>query len=104
VNPRLQEIMKELGDAINSSVSESESIARVIATLQDEGYDIFLALQATIGFNRRDNDNKEEDEQPDTSSTEPVAALQSSSLPEFAVNANDIRFLKALRINVEEAR
>jgi hypothetical protein len=75
--------------------------------LKDKGYDIFLALQATIGFNRRDKDNKdnnEEDPQPDSSATEQVTALQSNSLPEFAVNANDIRFLKALRINVEEAR
>jgi hypothetical protein len=88
--------MKELGDAINSSVSESESIARVIARLKDEGYDIFLALQATIGFHSRD-------EETDTSSAEPVGALQSGSGPEFAVNANDIRFLKALRINVDDA-
>ena len=91
--------MKELGDAINSSVSESEPIARVMARLKDEGYDIFLALQATIGFHHRN----EEDAERDSSSAEPVGALQAGSGPEFAVNANDIRFLKALRINVDDA-
>jgi hypothetical protein len=97
VNPRLKEIMKELGDAINSSVSESESIARIVARLKDEGYDIFLALQATIGFTPL-KEKEEEDE-----ASEPVGALQASLGPQFAVNANDIRFLKALRINVDEA-
>ncbi|HJX84624.1 MAG TPA: hypothetical protein VJ723_09795, partial [Candidatus Angelobacter sp.] len=74
MNPRLQAMMKELGDAINNSVSESESIARIIAQLKDEGYDIFLALQATIGFTPR----KEEDE-----ASEPVGALQASLGPQF---------------------
>lgn len=92
MNPRLKEMMKELGDAINSSVSDSEAIAEIVARMKDEGYDIFLALQATVGFTRRE----EEDE-------EPVVALQASLGPQFAVNANDIRFLKALRINVDEA-
>ena len=98
MNPRLKEMMKELGDAINSSVSESESIARIVARLKDEGYDIFLALQATIGFTPLKEKEEEEDE-----ASEPVGAFQASLGPQFAVNANDIRFLKALRINVDEA-
>lgn len=94
--------MNELGDAINNSLSESESIARIMARLKDEGYDVFLALQATIGFNRREDEDR--DEQPDASSAEPVGALRLGSEPEFAVNANDLRFLKALRINADETR
>jgi hypothetical protein len=100
VNPRLKELMKELGDAIHSSVSESESIAQIIARLKDEGYEIYLALQATIGFNRGEGNNLEE---ADTRSAEAVGAFQATLGPQFAVNANDIRFLKALRINVDEA-
>lgn len=95
MNPRLKEMMKELGDAINSSVSDSESVAQIVARMKDEGYDIFLALQATVGFTR--HDENEEDE-------EPVGALQATLGPQFAVNASDIRFLKALRINVDDAR
>jgi hypothetical protein len=96
--------MKELGDAINRSISESESITQTFARLKDEGYDIYLSLQATVGFNRPKGDESDaQDEQVEASSAEP-AALQKSSAPEFDVNANDVRFLKALRINVEEAR
>lgn len=96
MNPRLKEMMKELGDAINSSVSESEPIAQIVARFKDEGYDIFLALQATIGFTRRNEEDNDEGE-------EPVGAFQATLGPQFSVNANDIRFLKALRINVDEA-
>lgn len=54
VNPRLKQLMKELGEAINESLSESEQIAEVIAKIKAGGYDVFLVLEATIGFNKRD--------------------------------------------------
>ena len=43
------------------------------------------------------------DPEPDMRSAEAVGAFQATLGPQFAVNANDIRFLKALRINVDEA-
>ena len=51
MNPRLKHLMKELGEAINVSLSESEQIAQVIARIKDEGFDVFLVLEATVGFN-----------------------------------------------------
>src|SRR5437762_1146743 len=48
--------MKELGEAINGSLSESEQIAQVIAKIKEQGYDIFLVLEATIGFNRKNEE------------------------------------------------
>jgi len=86
--------MKELGDAINGSLSESDQIAHVITKIKDEGFDIFLVLEATIGFNRHDEEGKAKA----VSSTR-----RRNSGPEFAVSANDIRFLKSLRISVEDA-
>ncbi len=55
----LKRLMQQLGHAINESLSESESIAEVIGEIKREGYDVYLVLEATIGFNRR-----EEDEDP----------------------------------------
>ena len=46
--------MKELGEAINSSLSDSDEIAEVISRIKAGGYDVFLVLEATIGFNQRD--------------------------------------------------
>jgi hypothetical protein len=96
VNARLKKLMKELGEAINSSLSESEQIAQAIARIKEEGFDIFLVLEATIGFNRRD-------EETATASPELVSTRRKNAEPEFSVNANDIRFLKSLRISVDEA-
>jgi hypothetical protein len=88
--------MKDLGDAINGSLSESEQIAQAIAKIKEQGYDIFLVLEATIGFNR-----KTEEAAP--TQQELVRAHTRNGEPELTINANDVRFLKSLRISVEDA-
>ncbi|HEY6349309.1 MAG TPA: hypothetical protein VI636_07865 [Candidatus Angelobacter sp.] len=89
--------MKELGAAINSSLSESDQIAQVITRIKEEGFDIFLVLEATIGFNRRDEENA-------PAPSELVSLPNKGKLnPELAINANDVRFLKSLRIKVDDA-
>ncbi|HWG48780.1 MAG TPA: hypothetical protein VN669_03755 [Candidatus Acidoferrales bacterium] len=96
MNTRLKRLMKELGDAINSSLSESEDIAQVIARIKEEGYDIFLVLEATIGFNQREG-------QPAKASPQLVGSRRKAPDPEFSINAHDVRFLKSLRISVDDA-
>src|SRR2546430_17103288 len=53
--------MQELGNAINDSLSESDRIAEAIGEIKRAGYDVFLVLEATIGFNRRDEDEAEDE-------------------------------------------
>jgi len=86
--------MKELGDAINGSLSESEQIAQVIARIKVEGFDVFLVLEATIGFNRHDDE---------ASAPELVSTRKKTGDPEFSINAHDVRFLKSLRISIDDA-
>ena len=87
--------MKELGEAINESLSESEQIAEVIAKIKSGGYDVFLVLEATIGFNKRD-------EQPGNNKPTLVGSAAKAD-PEFKVSAQDLKFLKSLRISVDKA-
>lgn len=96
MNTRLKRLIKELGDAINGSLSESDQIARVIAKIKDEGFDIFLVLEATIGFNRQEDEGR-------PSSPELVGLRRKVSDPEFTMTAHDVRFLKSLRISVDDA-
>ena len=96
MNTRLKQLMKELGEAINGSLSESEQIAQVIAKIKDEGFDIFLVLEATIGFNRHTEDAAE-------TPPELVGTRRKNMEPEFSINAHDLRFLKSLRISVDDA-
>ena len=85
--------MKDLGEAINVSLSESEQIAQVIARIKDEGFDVFLVLEATVGFNKHDEE----------AAPQLVSSRKKNSEPEFSINAHDVRFLKSLRISTDEA-
>ena len=54
MDQRLRSLMEELGEAINHSLSDSEQIAEVITRIKAGGYDVFLLLEATVGFNERE--------------------------------------------------
>ncbi len=95
MNQRLKQLMKELGEAINESLAESDQIAEVISKIKAGGYDVFLVLEATIGFNKHD-------EQPAGKPTL-VKGSSGKSGPEFKITANDAKFLKSLRISVDDA-
>ena len=98
MNQRLKQLMKELGEAINESLAESEQIAEVIGKIKAGGYDVFLVLEATIGFNKAD-------EQPAVKPTlvGKNAGVTHAADPEFKVNAQDVKFLKSLRISLDDA-
>lgn len=53
MDPQLKQLMKELGDAINESLSESQQIAEVVSRIKEHGYKIFLVLEATIGVSHQ---------------------------------------------------
>ena len=93
VDKRLKSMMRELGDAINNSLSDSEQIADVISRIKAGGYDVFVVLEATIGFNQ----NSEGEE-------ETVSAEAQRSSGEFQMTSQDLKFLKSLRISVGEDR
>jgi hypothetical protein len=93
VDPQLKQLMKELGEAINGSLSDSEQIADVVARIKEGGYDIFLVLEATIGV------SKQGDGSP-ADKTSLVSTL--STNPELKVSDQDLKFLKSLRIKIDE--
>ena len=86
--------MKELGDAINESLSDSEQISEVVSRIKEGGYDIFLVLEATIGVSKQGEKN--------TDKTSLVSTM--SSNPELKVSDQDLKFLKSLRIKIDEEK
>ena len=92
MDQQLKHLMKELGEAINESLAESEQIADVVSRIKEGGYDIFLVLEATIGV------SKQGEKSPDKTSL--VTTM--SSNPELRVSDQDLKFLKSLRIKIEE--
>lgn len=83
MNPHLRELIQQLGEAIHDSVLESEQIAGVVQNIRQQGFDVMLMLEATIGLN--DVSEAPEDSTEDGSQFTP----------------NDLHFLKSLRISVE---
>ena len=98
VEEPLKHLMQELGNAINDSLSESDRIAEAIGEIKRAGYDVFLVLEATIGFNRRD-ENSEEDEELEATE-EPKRNFEATGKIKFT--SQDHRFLRALKIAVDE--
>ena len=93
---RLKSLMQDLGNAINDSLSDSERIAEAIGEIKRAGYDVFLVLEATIGFNKRDDGESGSDEE---SAGEP---REIATTGKVRFTTQDQRFLKALRIAVDE--
>src|ERR1700682_2277738 len=79
LDDHLKNLLRELGHAINDTVSDSDRITGAIAGVRAHGYDIVLKLDATIGLARRD-----------------AAAAEAARL-----TTQDRRFLESLRIQVD---
>jgi hypothetical protein len=101
VDEPLKHLMQELGNAINDSLSESDRIAEAIAEIKKAGYDVFLVLEATIGFNRRDENGEEEDEEHGEVTEEPK---RFETAGKIKLTTQDHRFLRALKIAVDDDR
>ena len=90
--------MQELGNAINASLSDSDRIAGAIGEIKRAGYDVFLVLEATIGFNKREG----EDDDEDTVDIDAEQPMHSESNGKIKLTTQDQKFLRALKISVNE--
>ena len=93
----LKNLMQELGNAINDSLSDSDRIAEAIGEIKRAGYDVFLVLEATIGFNKRD-ENEEAAEENEFAEEEPIREVTGK----IRFTTQDHRFLRALKIAVDD--
>jgi hypothetical protein len=87
---RLRELIQQLGEAIHESVIESEQISGVVQDIRQEGFDVLLMLEATIGLNEISENSAEEAE-------ESVEGAEDGK----PFTQNDLHFLRSLRISVE---
>ena len=99
VEERLKVLMQELGNAINESLSDSDRIAAAIGEIRRAGYDVFLVLEATIGFNKRDEADGENGETDVETPGEPIIGETKAKLK---WTSQDQKFLRALKIAVDE--
>ena len=86
LNQKVKNLIQKLGEAIHESVSESENIAGVVKNIRDQGFDVMLMLEATIGLNQVDTESE-----------------SSSEAQSGVFTHNDLTFLKSLRITLPES-
>ena len=93
LDENLKELMKDLGAAINDTLSNSEKISEAIAKIRAAGYDVFLVLEATIGFNRRQEEAAAEMEE---------VGEPGRSQTRLDITSQDLKFLKSLKISIDD--
>ena len=106
MDDRLKELMQDLGNAINESLSDSDRIAEAIGEIKRAGYDVFLVLEATIGFNKREDGEEGEDIDGSEMSGEfrvgqPEPKMRGKS-GKLSWTSQDQKFLRALKISLDE--
>ncbi len=99
--------MQELGSAINDSLADSDRIASAIGDIKKAGFDVFLILEATIGFNKRDENAEPEDGESSESEIQitderPGRNKRGEAGIRLKFTTQDQKFLRALKISVEE--
>jgi hypothetical protein len=92
VDDKIKQLLQDLGTAINESISGSEDVNRHIQKIRDEGYDLYVVLDATIGLNKQGSDEESGD------STLPVPATPPKEV-QFRINVNDLALLRGLGID-----
>ena len=95
MNPRLRDLIQQLGEAIHESVIESEQIAGVVQNIRRHGFDVMLMLEATIGLNDVTS------ESPQLPSGQQGGLEDGQENEGGPFNSHDVNFLKSLRISIE---
>jgi hypothetical protein len=89
VDEKIKQLLRDLGSAINESISGSDDVNRQIQKIRDEGYNLYVVLDATIGLNRQG------EEEPPTAEL----VVKSDKEIQFRININDLALLRALGID-----
>ena len=90
MNQKVKNLIQKLGEAIHESVSESEDIAGVVKNIREQGFDVLLMLEATIGLNEVEKEAEES----------PKPTIEGTDGP---FTRSDLTFLKSLRISLTDS-
>ena len=95
LNQQVKDLIQKLGEAIHESVSESDQISGVVREIREQGFDVLLMLEATIGLNEVDDS---EEAEPGSEGD----ANGANTIDGGPFTRHDLTFLKSLRITTEE--
>lgn len=109
LDDQMKQLLRDLGHAINETVSDSERIAEAISNVRAAGFDIVLKLDATIVLAKRDAEPSKLTKQDQNfleslhiRVDEEILDDESAEMPKVQMTAQDIKFLKSLKISLDE--
>jgi hypothetical protein len=91
---KLRRLVQNLEKSIEQAIASSPQVEECLTRIRDEGYELSLVLQATLAFAPRgelDHDHVEE-----------VAGFRGASEATFRMSSLDKKFLRSLKIAVDE--
>ena len=95
MDDKIKQLLRDLGTAINESISGSDDVNRHIQRIRDEGYNLYVVLDATIGLNKQ---GEEDSEQPAEPKAELIVRDENKDV-QFRINVNDLSLLRGLGID-----
>lgn len=112
LDDHLKRLLRELGHAINDTVSESDRITEAISGVRAAGYDIVLKLDATIGLARREssspsitsNDRRFLESLHIQVDQDVLDEEKEKQVSKLEITREDLRFLKSLKISFEDPK
>jgi len=91
LDDHLRQMLKELGQAINESISGSGRVHDSIQRIRDEGYNLYMVLDAKVGVKREGRGRRAA-----SAAQEPPAHEERAA---FRMNLKDLHFLKSVGID-----
>jgi hypothetical protein len=101
VDDKIKQLLRELGTAINESISASGEVNQHIQQIRDEGYDLYVVLDATISLNKQGEEVELDPDLIDAPAAEPSQAMivKSDHEVQFRIDINDLALLRSLGID-----
>ena len=92
LNDHLREMLKELGQAINESISGSGRVHDSIQRIREEGYNLYMVLDAKVGVKKLGRSRK-------GAASKESAPVVDEERAAFRMNLKDLHFLRSVGID-----
>ena len=95
-NDKLLRLVQNLEKSIEQAIASSPQVEECLTRVRDEGYELSLVLQATLAFAPVGELDQRE--------VEEVAGILNESDAQFRMSTLDRKFLRSLKIAVDEEK
>ncbi len=99
LSDHLRAMLKELGQAINESISGSGRVHDSIQKIRDQGYNLYMVLDAKVGVNKREGKSRARSRRAVASAEPAEEGPSATERAAFRINLKDLHFLRSLGID-----